>query len=598
MEETEKMKKSGLLSWILEFAGRKRAYFGGSVILAMVGVAASFVPYLIIAKIVDRLLAGNRDWDYYLKQVLLMGLFWVIRMTLHSFSTSLSHVATFTVLAGIRKQLCEKLSKIPLGSVLDDNSGTYKNIIVERVDSMETTLAHIVPEFTANILLPVVMFIYIITIDWRLGLANFVGAVIGLMFMAVMMYKSRGGYELSVQKTKKLNDTAVEYINGIEVIKAFGKTGSSYEKFVVAAREGADVFIDWMRRCIWPQSGTMSFLPATFLGVLPVGLILVKNGSLSPGGFITGIILSAGLITPLVVAFSYTDDLLKMGTIFGEVTEILERDDMVRPEKAAVKPEGSDIILSDVRFTYKDKEVLHGIDMEIKQGEVAAIVGPSGSGKSTIARLIDSLWDVDSGTITYGGVNIKDLPLDLYMGQIAYVAQDNFLFDMSVKENIRLGKAGATDEEVINAAKATGCHDFICGLENGYDTIVGGAGGHLSGGERQRICIARAMLKDAPVVILDEATAYTDPENEALVQSSVAKLVKGRTLIVIAHRLSTIVDADRIFVINEGNVEAVGTHKELLGSSILYKKMWAAHSMAKDEDTDVSALPGKEAVNA
>lgn len=598
MEETEKMKKSGLLSWILEFAGRKRAYFGGSVILAMVGVAASFVPYLIIAKIVDRLLAGNRDWDYYLKQVLLMGLFWVIRMTLHSFSTSLSHVATFTVLAGIRKQLCEKLSKIPLGSVLDDNSGTYKNIIVERVDSMETTLAHIVPEFTANILLPVVMFIYILTIDWRLGLANFVGAVIGLMFMAVMMYKSRGGYELSVQKTKKLNDTAVEYINGIEVIKAFGKTGSSYEKFVVAAREGADVFIDWMRRCIWPQSGTMSFLPATFLGVLPVGLILVKNGSLSPGGFITGIILSAGLITPLVVAFSYTDDLLKMGTIFGEVTEILECDDMVRPEKAAVKPEGSDTILSDVRFTYKDKEVLHGIDMEIKQGEVAAIVGPSGSGKSTIARLIDSLWDVDSGTITYGGVNIKDLPLDLYMGQIAYVAQDNFLFDMSVKENIRLGKAGATDEEVVNAAKATGCHDFICGLENGYDTIVGGAGGHLSGGERQRICIARAMLKDAPVVILDEATAYTDPENEALVQSSVAKLVKGRTLIVIAHRLSTIVDANRIFVINEGNVEAVGTHKELLGSSILYKKMWAAHSMAKDEDTDVSALPGKEAVNA
>lgn len=592
------MKKRGLLSWILEFAGRKRAYFGGSVILAMVGVAASFVPYLIIANIVDRLLAGNRDWDYYLKQVLLMGLFWVIRMTLHSFSTSLSHVATFTVLAGIRKQLCDKLSKIPLGSVLDDNSGTYKNIIVERVDSMETTLAHIVPEFTANILLPVVMFIYILTIDWRLGLANFVGAVIGLIFMAVMMYKSRGGYELSVQKTKKLNDTAVEYINGIEVIKAFGKTGSSYEKFVIAAREGADVFIDWMRRCIWPQSGTMSFLPATFLGVLPVGLILVKNGSLSPGGFIAGIILSAGLITPLVVAFSYTDDLLKMGTIFGEVTEILERDDMVRPEKAAAKPEGSDIILSDVRFTYKDKEVLHGIDMEIKQGEVAAIVGPSGSGKSTIARLIDSLWDVDSGTITYGGVNIKDLPLDLYMGQIAYVAQDNFLFDMSVKENIRLGKAGATDEEVINAAKATGCHDFICGLENGYDTIVGGAGGHLSGGERQRICIARAMLKDAPVVILDEATAYTDPENEALVQSSVAKLVKGRTLIVIAHRLSTIVDADRIFVINEGNVEAVGTHKELLGSSILYKKMWAAHSMAKDEDTDASALPGKEAVNA
>lgn len=342
----------------------------------------------------------------------------------------------------------------------------------------------------------------------------------------------------------------------------------------------------------------MSFLPATFLGVLPVGLMLVKNGTLTAGGFITGIILSAGLITPLVVAFSYTDDLLKVGTIFGEATEILERKDMERPAELTKKPQGSDICLNDVRFSYKDKEVLHGINMEIKQGEFAAIVGPSGSGKSTVARLIDSLWDVDSGSVTYGGVDIKEMSLEWYMGQIAYVAQDNYLFDMSIKENIRLGRAGATDEDVINAAKATGCHEFILGLENGYDTIAGGAGGHLSGGERQRICIARAMLKDAPVVILDEATAYTDPENEALVQSSVAKLVKGRTLIVIAHRLSTITGADKIFVINDGNVVASGKQEELLENCELYKKMWEAHSMAKDEDTDAFVVPGKEAANA
>lgn len=591
------MKKRSLLSWVLEFAGRKRSYFGASVVLAILGVAASFGPYLIIARIVRQLLAGNREWAFYLRQVMFMGLFWLVRMTLHSFSTSLSHVATFTVLGGIRKQLCEKLSRIPLGSVLDDNSGSYKNIIVERVDSMETTLAHIVPEFTANILLPIVMFIYLITLDWRLGLANLVGAGIGLVFMALMLLKSRGGYELSVEKTKKLNDTAVEYINGIEVIKAFGKTGSSYEKFVKAAREGADVFINWMRRCIWPQSGTMAFLPATFLGVLPIGLLLVRNGSLAPGDFITGIILSAGLITPLVVAFSYSDDLLKMGTIFGEVTEILERNDMERPSKLMAKPHGSDISLKDVRFTYKHKEVLHGINMDIKTGEFVAIVGPSGSGKSTIARLIDSLWDVNSGYITYGGVNIKHLPLNYYMGQVAYVSQDNYLFDLSVKENIRLGRAGATDEDVINAAKATGCHEFILGLENGYDTVVGGAGGHLSGGERQRISIARAMLKNAPVVILDEATAYTDPENEAIVQSSVAKLVKGRTLIVIAHRLSTITSADRIFVIKDGNVEGSGTHEELLEKCGLYRKMWEAHSMARDEDVDEQASASKEAAN-
>ena len=594
------MKKRSTFSWVLEFAGRKKSFYLGSVILAILGVAASFGPYLLIADVVRELLSGNREWSYYLKAVLLMGLCWVIRVTFHSVSTTLSHVATFNVLGGIRKQLCKKLSTIPLGSVLDDNSGSYKNIIVERVDSMETTLAHIVPEFTSNILLPIVMFVYLLTLDWRVGLSNLIPAVIGVGFAAVMMIKSQGEFEVTVQKTKHLNDTAVEYINGIEVIKAFGKTGSSYEKFVIAAREGADCFIKWMRKCIWWQAGSLSFMPATFLGVLPVGLLCVKSGSLTPENFITCVILSAGLITPLVVAFSYMDDILKMKTIFGEVTEIIERDDMVRPNSLIRKPVGSDIELKDVKFSYKDKEILHGINMEIKQGQVNAFVGPSGSGKSTIARLIDSLWDVNEGSITYGGVNIKDLPLDYYMGQIAYVAQDNYLFDMTIMENIRLGKEGATDEEVIEAAKASGCHEFILGLENGYNTVVGGAGGHLSGGERQRICIARAMLKNAPVVILDEATAYTDPENEALVQQSVAKLVQGKTLIVIAHRLSTIQDADKIFVINDGNIEASGTHEELLGNSILYRKMWDAHTMAKDEDLPETedVATGKEAANA
>jgi ATP-binding cassette subfamily B protein len=594
------MKKRSTFSWVLEFAGRKKSYYLGSVLIAILGVATSFVPYLIIADVVGKLLSGNKDVNYYLKAVIFMAVCWVLRVTLHSISTTLSHVATFNVLGGIRKQLCKKLSTIPLGSVLDDNSGSYKNVIVERVDSMETTLAHIVPEFTANILLPAIIFIYLLTIDWRVGLANLISVVIGVSFASVMMKKSQGEFEVTVQKTKYLNDTAVEYINGIEVIKAFGKTGSSYEKFVKAAKDGADCFINWMRKCIWWQAGTFSFTPATFLGVLPVGLLLVKNGSLAPERFITCIILSAGLITPLVIAFSYMDDIMKMQTIFGEVTEIIDRKDMVRPTELSRMPVGSDIVLKDVRFSYKEKEILHGIDMEIKQGEVNAFVGPSGSGKSTIARLIDSLWDVDSGSITYGGVDIKNLPLDYYTSQIAYVAQDNYLFDMTIMENIRLGKEGATDEEVINAAKASGCHEFILGLEKGYDTVVGGAGGHLSGGERQRICIARAMLKNAPVVILDEATAYTDPENEALVQNSVAKLVKGKTLIVIAHRLSTIMDADKIFVINDGNVAATGTHEELLRNSILYKKMWEAHSMARDDgmDSDVVSEVRKEAVNA
>ena len=248
---------------------------------------------------------------------------------------------------------------------------------------------------------------------------------------------------------------------------------------------------------------------------------------------------------------------------------------------------GGDIVLNDVCFGYEDKEILHGISLTIKQGEFAALVGPSGSGKTTIARLIASLWDTRSGFISYGGVNIKNIPLDDYNDKIAFVSQDNYLFDMTVRENIRLGRQSATDAEVEQAAKLCGCHDFIMTLENGYDTVVGTGGGHLSGGERQRISIARAMLKNADVIILDEATAYTDPENEAVIQRSVAKLVKGKTLIVIAHRLSTVMNADSIYVVNDGRIEESGTHEKLLEKGGLYSRMWAAHISAKDGDSDV-----------
>ncbi len=578
------MKKRSLVSWIAEFAGEKKGYFIGSIILAVLGVAASFVPYLIIAAVVRNLISSDGGASWYLKQVILMGICWIIRVVLHSVSTSLSHIGTFNVLKTIRQRVTEKLTRIPLGSVLDSSSGSYKNIIVERIDSMETTLAHVIPEFSANILLPAAMFVYLLIIDWRLGLANLISVVIGICFAAVMMYKSQGSYEVAIEKTKKLNDTAVEYINGIEVIKVFSRTGSSYEKFVRAAKEGADCFIEWMRRCIWWQAGTLSFMPATLLGVLPVGLLLVKNGSLSTADFISGIVLSSGLVTPLVIAFSYYDDILKMGTIFGEAIEILEREEMIRPEQMTVQPENCSIELKYVRFSYKDKEVLHGINMKFEQNKVTAIVGPSGSGKTTIVRLIDSLWDPSDGAVTFGNVNIRNIPLRYYMKQISYVSQDNYLFDLSIMENIRLGKSGASDEEVIEAAKKSGCHEFILSLEKGYDTVVGSGGGHLSGGERQRICIARAMLKDAPVIILDEATSYTDPENEALVQASIARLIKGKTLIIIAHRLSTIQDADCIYLVNDGTIEASGTHRQLLENCELYRRMWQAHIGAKDRD--------------
>ncbi|MCR5089342.1 MAG: ABC transporter ATP-binding protein/permease [Oscillospiraceae bacterium] len=588
MEKQEKKtRKRGTLSWVLEFAGNRKSSYIGSVILAVLSVLCGFIPYVFMANIVRGLLERTADFSYCLTQCLWMGVFFVLDRLFHAASTTLSHKATFEVLANIRRRLTKKLSRMPLGDVLEESSGTYKNIIVERVDSVETTLAHMIPEVTSNLIIPFVIFAYMLQIDWRLALLSLITVPAGGVFFMLMMVGSQESYQNTVVKTKALNDTAVEYIGGIEVIKAFGKARTSYEKFVVAAKEGADCFIEWMRRCNIYQNLALVLMPATLLALLPFGVSYYMNASVTAPDLLMLIILSLGLITPFVVAASYMDDITKMGTIIGEVTDILEKSELVRPDSMSEQPCGSDVVLKDVHFAYKNDEVLHGISLTIRKGTVNALVGPSGSGKSTIAKLIASFWDVGSGAITFGGVDIRKIPLDDYQKQVAYVSQDNYLFDMSVMENIRLGNPDASDEQVMEAAKACGCHDFIMGLEKGYQTVCGGSGSHLSGGERQRISIARAMLKNAPIVILDEATAYTDPENEAMVQRSVAKLVRGRTLLVIAHRLSTIASADQIILVNDGHVEAAGTQEELLEKSALYRRMWQAHISAKEEESIV-----------
>ena len=577
-----KEKKRSAFSWILEWAGQKRSAYVWSVVFAAGSVIFKVIPYFMIADVVKMFLDGNREFKAYLVKAVWIALSFILAELLHSLSTALSHKATFTVLANIRKACCEKLARVPLGYVKDTSSGTFKNILVERIDSIETTLAHIVPEFTSNLLAPVIILIYFFLTDWRLALWSLVPVVVGFLSYFGMMLDYKPSFERTVQTTKDLNDAAVEYIDGIEVIKAFGKTESSYAKFTKAAMAYADSFISWMKRCSIFHALMMVVTPYTLLTVLPFGAHYVENGTLTIPNFVMCIILSLGIVGPLITIGSYTDDLGKIGVIVGEVVGILEQPELKRPAESTAVPKDNSITLTDVKFGYHDKEILHGVTMELKAGTVNAIVGPSGSGKSTIAKLIASLWDVNSGSIKIGGVDIKQLSLADFNQKIAYVAQDNYLFNESVRDNIRQGNPNATDEQVIEVTKKSGCYEFIMQLENGFDTIVGGAGGHLSGGERQRISIARAMLKDAPIVILDEATAYTDPENEAILQNSIAKLVAGKTLIVIAHRLSTVKDSDQIFVINDGNVAAHGTHEELLASCPLYKEMWNAHISVKD----------------
>jgi len=470
----------------------------------------------------------------------------------------------------VRHRLAAKLSNVPMGYVLDTPSGKFKTTMVERVDGIETPLAHVIPEMTSNMLIPIGIIIYLFTLDWRMALVSLITIPIGFVAYMGMMKDYAVKYEASTNAGKHMSATVVEYINGIEVIKAFNQSANSYARFTDAVHKNTQFTLDWMRATQIYSAIAQNVWPAVLVGVLPVGCLFYINGSLSGPTFITIIILSLGIVGPIISAMMFTDDIAKIGTVVGDIGRILDEPDMVRPDKRA-RLASTDIQLEDVTFSYKDEKVLNGVSMRVESGSVTALVGPSGSGKSTIAKLIASLWDINGGDIKIGGVSIKEIPVDQLMETIAYVAQDNYLFNDTIRNNIRMGKPGATDAEVEDVAKASGCHEFICNLEKGYETIAGGAGGHLSGGERQRIAIARAMLKDAPIVILDEATAYTDPENEALIQAAVSLLIADKTLIVIAHRLSTITDSDKIVVVKNGKVDAEGTHEELLKKSSLYK---------------------------
>lgn len=584
-----KEKKKSAIAWVLKWAGYKKSKYVLSLILAMINVVFRMLPFFVIGDIVNMLLKENKNINDYIPKIIMIIAFYLVAEITHSWSTLESHKATFEVLKSIRKECCDKLERVCLGFIKDTPSGSFKNTICERVDSIETTLAHVVPEFTSNLLAPIVIVIYLFSIDWRMALITFIPVIVGLLFFGLMMVGYEGFYKETIESTKQLNDTAVEYINGIEVIKAFGKTESSYEKFKAAAKRNAASFINWMRHSLVGQTVGLTVMPYFLLTILPFGGMFVSKGTLAVSDFIMCIVLSLCVVGPVMIIAAYVDDLAKLSAVIGEVTNILTQEELDRPEKTVEKPRDNSVSLKSVTFAYKEQEVLHGISLDMKAGSVNALVGPSGSGKSTVAKLIASFWDPKSGSVKIGGVDIRNISLKDYNNMIAYVSQDNYLFNETVRENIRQGRPEASDAEVEEIAKKSGCHDFIMGLEKGYDTVVGGAGGHLSGGERQRISIARAMMKNAPVVILDEATAYTDPENEAIIQSSLAKLVDGKTLIVIAHRLSTIKDADQIFVIKNGNLEAKGTHEELIKSCSLYDEMWKAHVQVKDRAEEVRA---------
>ena len=510
--------KQNPVAVILGLAKECRGKFITSVILAVLGVVAGVIPFMMGAKVIVALMQGNKDMRYYTVLCLISLISYICKAVFANLSTSISHEATFETLKSIRKKMIAKLSRMPMGHLLNIPSGELKETIVDRVEGLETTLAHLIPEMIANILIPVCLLVYLFVLDWRLALLTLAVFPLGMCFVAFMGKTYPAKFQQSVKINKHMNDTVVEYVNGIEVIKAFNQSATSYKKYEDAVVDNASFFYNWMKSCQWPMSAYTAICPATLVTVLPLGCIFYMNGSLTSETFVTIMIISMSIIGPILAASNYVDSIAAMGTVASLITEVLDAPELIRPEKNAGM-NGTDITLKNVRFSYKaDKEVLKGISLHIPAGSVTAFVGPSGSGKSTITRLIAGFWDVTSGEIRIGDKNIKELSQEEIANAIAYVAQDNYLFDDTVRNNIRMGRMDATDAEVEEAAKMAGCDSFIRNLENGYDTVVGSGGGHLSGGEKQRVAIARAMLRNAPIVILDEATAYTDPENEAQIQ--------------------------------------------------------------------------------
>lgn len=579
-----KQQKDNWVKILFSFAAPCKGKMALSVFCAILSVAGGFIPFWAVYEILLAFINQNVTLNGILIWCLVGAAGYLLRVACHGISTILAHISAYTILEGIRLKIADRLMKAPLGEVMGRRIGYLKNIIMDKVEDLEPPLAHMIPELTSNLLLPVAIFIWMLVIDWRMGLAVLISPVLAMIPMFFLMRNYNSQYAAYMEANNHVNSIIIEYVEGIEVVKAFNQSTSSYEKFVNAVQSFKEFTLAWFKSTWKSMNLMMAIMPTTLLGVLPVGLLLVQNGSISPAELAMGIILSLSIVGPLMKATTFINEAKSMEYAVEAANELLNLSVLPDSGKIVSIPR-NDIVLEHVTFSYdgsEQNEVLHDVNLELPEGSFTALVGPSGGGKSTIARLIARFWDVTGGNITIGGKNIKELSIRQLSELVSFVTQDNFLFNCSLKENIRLGNPNATDEEVYAAAKAACCDEFIVRLDKGYDTPAGDAGKRLSGGEKQRIAIARAILKNAPIVILDEATAFTDPQNEDKIQKSIMALSKGKTLLVIAHRLSTIQNADQIVVLKKGRIVDCGKQEELLKRCPLYADMWKAHIGAKN----------------
>ncbi len=575
---------------MLSYADEHKNKLYQALILILLSVLVGVIPYLLLHRLLELFMEGN---NIQLQSVMTLtaaiGVAHYIKSWLLGKGLTASHEMAYDTLMGIRRAFAEKLMKLPMGDIQDRGVGAYKINLVDDIEQIEILLAHMIPEGVPYLLSPLVVLLTLFVIDWRLALLAMGSIPFGLVPIIIMMVSGVEKMKLYYESEKEMNKTIVEYISGMEVIKIFNRTTGSFEKYVKNINNYKDFTLEWFKASWTFMAMYSAVLPCTILLLLPVGLIFYINGSLTFSTLIFSLLLTMSIGMPLVKLVEFIPAIPNLSYKFEELEKTFEGRELMAEDKG-LSPDNYNVNFSNVSFAYDEIKVVDQVNFEAKAGEVTAIVGESGSGKSTLARLLVHYWDIDEGSINIGGVDIRDMSMDKLMEIVSFVSQDTFLFNIPIIENIRLGKPGATDEEVMEAAKAAECHSFITELSNGYYTMPGNSGDKLSGGEKQRITIARAVLKNAPVIVLDEATSSTDAENEDKIQEAINKLVVGKTLIVIAHHLSTIVQANQIIVMNKGKLSAKGTHGALLEQSKDYKQLWDAYIESTQWDLSVKEI--------
>lgn len=598
--EQQMTNNPGMFAKLFHFMQGDKPRMVLSIVLACLGEALGMVPYLVVALLAAGLIEGTLTMQTTALMAGGAAAAHIAKYFLTWRSSMMSHRIAFKALRTMRERMAEKMARVPMGELIDTPIGTVKNRFVDNVNVLEDAIAHFMPELPSNVFGPLLGFVVVFTIDWRMGLASLATIPLGVLFYACMMRDYQVKMEKYVTSEQHMNASLVEYVNGIQVIKAFGRTASSYVAFSDAVSDYHDSTIMWYKQSwVW-MAAIKSIVPCTLLAALPLGVLFMSQGTLSLPAFLTCIIIPLSCIGPVLKFAQAAGQIAVMDTCLNVIWDFLAAPELERPTER-VELSGETFTLDHVSFSYRSgTEVLHDVNIEAVPGQVTAIVGPSGSGKSTIAKLMAGFWDATKGAVRFGGCDVRDIPSSQLAEHISYVSQDTFLFDMSIADNIRLGRPDATDDEVRAAASSARCHEFIRALPQGYETLAGEAGGRLSGGERQRIAIARAILKDASVIILDEATAYADPENESYVEQALSELVAEKTLVVIAHRLSTVKNADKIVAVDDGRIVGQGSHDELLASCPVYQHLWESHSLAlglEDDPGHQPAFPSDDLVH-